>query len=591
MEHWQLLDQIKNNPYLLLSEEKIVTIGNTRDIRLIGSFDEKCGMLFEYDKIMPDYITTIYNTDMKNVQGLKGTDLFVYAALRGINTLIFEDAPSYVFINFIRARMLMMDKKNQYRAQLPLILDKIHIVFLETLVKELNVIADSYLFFLTKAELIDIIIKKHEINIQGFFKHYDFMIKRYDMLRHHPYSHLIDRLYNINGKNDIWISVAKSYPCKMENIIIGLGTYTLADLATSCGMVIPLRFENTRDQYIEDNILSYESVFTRPDTFSPRPLVAYILMDNQDVKEEIKKMTDTEIFTHFNVYIPYSSRDDLVRGIAQSIIPPLPIAERVLFFYPCPVHPTRSINKTTVTGNDITDNVFFVAYGRVDRYLTYDLMELYHSFYEDVQTGNIIFRMPHEQTEEFHSSKIRSLLELLRCFPSSDEIVLLMERITIGLNQGTNALESDRKVIKKVRSLSEPMQEHINAFLTELFYTGMYMRRWKGPGHPYPMNEEMTTIDFNPQINVTENINKGLKILEKMDNETKGTCMNLRTCEFRKGEIEAGAHFLEQVWQGVMSGKMCIRQYSTVFIGTAHHYLLLLHKTSLFDIHTLDRVF
>lgn len=47
-----------------------------------------------------------------------------------------------------------------------------------------------------------------------------------------------------------------------------------------------------------------------------------------------------------------------------------------------------------------------------------------------------------------------------------------------------------------INDLFSENKDNVINFIKNLFYSGMYIRRWKGPGHEYPINEESTKISI-----------------------------------------------------------------------------------------------
>jgi hypothetical protein len=230
---------------------------------------------------------------------------------------------------------------------------------------------------------------------------------------------------------------------------------------------------------------------------------------------------------------------------------------------------------------DIQDpSVFMVAYGTVNRYYTYELDDLYHAFYRDNETNN--FRRPDNPNLKFSTQEIENLLRLLKCYTSYSEIKKLSTRIEEGLIIEREILSTDKNYRTQFSKFDSSDKNDINQFLKLIFYTGMYMRKWQGPGFKFPLDQESTMSSLNPEPKVELELGKGLEMLKQMKPDIKSFCLGLKICEYRpSGQIDTNSQPFKILWDLVITGQQCIRVSSTKFIGTSIHYLRVLFQENI----------
>lgn len=139
------------------------------------------------------------------------------------------------------------------------------------------------------------------------------------------------------------------------------------------------------------------------------------------------------------------------------------------------------------------------------------------------------------------------------------------------------------------QTFTEDVKDIIKEYLKEFFYTGMYMRRWLGPGFPLPLSENETLrSNFSPEERVAPHLNTLTDLMEKLE------LMNEEAANFLKGLMEVQhynvselishdkTHTVLHLFNLVNSGNYCIRMASTFFIGTGAFYM------RLFDNYTFE---
>jgi hypothetical protein len=136
----------------------------------------------------------------------------------------------------------------------------------------------------------------------------------------------------------------------------------------------------------------------------------------------------------------------------------------------------------------------------------------------------------------------------------------------------TEQPENDRDIIQEFSLVTQ--KSLVSEFLHQIFITGMYMRRWKGPGNPYPLRAGDTRCERDPEPIVRDNLSIAQAILDRMSDETRQFCMNLPIVQYlNRGRFDVETNPFSSEWNNVVTGQQCIRMASTKFVGTAVYYL------------------
>jgi hypothetical protein len=258
--------------------------------------------------------------------------------------------------------------------------------------------------------------------------------------------------------------------------------------------------------------------------------------------------------------------------------------------------------------------VFIIGYGTLFEYFCYDLDDLVENFREYPVEGleNVTefrFRKPEQPETDFSVDEIEGLVNLLSKYPTVQETTEVIENIRNGLRQVREMTQYDKQISITFNNLPERDKPLIREWLYQLFYLGMYMRRWKGPGNPYPtqrkdtqgpdpnvkVNEELTTLGYYP-------LAKGQKtgyggITTQLSKLGQKFVDELRSIEYIRGdegireprqETKTIGYYLSRV----RKGNMCIRMASSIFTGTSFYYLKVFYSEVIpgFDPRDVDRI-
>jgi len=154
-----------------------------------------------------------------------------------------------------------------------------------------------------------------------------------------------------------------------------------------------------------------------------------------------------------------------------------------------------------------------------------------------------------------------------------------------GLQEEMERLDDDDLKLRSFNYLMTADKQTMRRFINQIFIIGMYMRRWKGPGNPYPLDEKLTLGDWEPHANVARELGIGLEFLKQMNTGAQKLVFTFRSCQYlSNGAISTGLSNFDDDWKSVMKGELCFRMASSRFIGTASHYLRLFFRESFVDL-------
>jgi hypothetical protein len=397
-----------------------------------------------------------------------------------------------------------------------------------------------------------------------------------------PVKSLLYDLYQIGPERDQLLELVKLESIHpLEEFIVNFSRIPVLDLAHNLGMIIPPNVNvNT---YFLENVLSYRHVASRKEGLEPPNIQAILKLlalnqgrqfnfhDNRGI-ESLQSYTDLELFATFGLYINYSSREDLINRLIQLCLPiGLPIGrpdrERQNFFF---VPFRRNCqNKETFLFNKTDDpELFIIAYGNFENYLGYEPDELSSSFqYRD---DDFLFLRPENLRSVFLLREIEQLFDLVKLFPEEKE---LERKIAKGLEEFRNKTDYDREVISHLRTVSVETRNLIRDYLYAIFETGMYMRKWQGPGYPYPIKKRQTESDFSPDQRTNESITQIRAIFDQISKGSQKLLHRLRVVEYYKDGPQQSKNSIWDYIISVGNGDFCIRMASTKFVGTGYYYL------------------
>lgn len=393
-------------------------------------------------------------------------------------------------------------------------------------------------------------------------------INRYDTIRHltGDQREMLVEIYGFETRyDDPYIEVAKVTTCSpLEPFVLSLGQRPIDEIADGVGMIIPPGAD--KRNYFRENLIRYKKIFTRRPGLSPPTPEQFTQLRTGHVAY-LESFTDMELFTSLGVYISYSSRQELINQL---------ISLRTGNSFFIPLSRQRCNNKQTLLYNDTNDpNLFLIGYGNLMSYLGYEIEELLGSFHyrgEGIHR-DFVFLRPENLRSFFHRDDLENLRHLIGNYPQATP---LLQRITEGLIEMRRKTDYDRNLIRQWENVPQESKEKIHQYLHRLFIAGMYMRRWDGPGTPYPMQQRQTNRTRLPDVEVSRELVECEHMLSNMPGELKIVARGLHIVEYYGTEVSQTNQTIGNLYDEVRADRYCIRQASSKFVGTGSYYLNLL---------------
>lgn len=415
-------------------------------------------------------------------------------------------------------------------------------------------------------------------------------IKRYMALTDLPVD-MIDtlrRLYNVSVESpDPVLDVASKPKATVEDFVVMVNDGNIAEAIAHIKMIPPPGTDLRR--YFVENAVFYDAVFSRSEQAHVLPLADLSKLTKENIVLHLSILTDSELLDYLDIVaIPYTNRPSLLSTAADLVISPG-------FFIP---RTRKCINtETTVEAEDIADIKHIVAYGTVSRYLCMDQPDIMGMFVQ----GEVID--PVRANERIGTDKVQQLLALLRLYPN--DFPLAVQTVESHFAATQQLLAEEKVWVGRFLRFTPAQKNFFSDFFYKMFYSGMYARRWGGPGCPYPITEAQTSGNVTPEHTTTG----VLLTLIDMWKTNRGTPVGDFLDQLPVYKWSAGNWTVSPRWVRMNSpqwgstgplismilvvGKhlavsevnmACIRWSSAEFIGSAVHYLQIFLSISIPDV-------
>ena len=305
---------------------------------------------------------------------------------------------------------------------------------------------------------------------------------------------------------------------------------------------------NDPSRYILDNLHTYPKSITHA-LSDNIPALWFEFPLKSIENEQPMTMTDVYFIQRSGVILPYKNYTDhynmynsYMDGTDSWFVPTADILRR------------KQFTETSMSMEDIEDT-YIVGYGHRNNEHFYSTYEIRESIsIED----NIKWNLPNF-TKHPLEKDVRSLLIILS---------------RIGDTRTCNKINEYFSIVNEdeVIDTSKPYK-HFLELVVEL---GLYARRWKGKGNPFPYSKkDSNDLNVNPAIGMTVIISKINAIVKSWDNKPI-----LKT--YIKSEI-MGNNLIEYI-DRVAKGNQCVRIASDLFIHTGQYHLRKLYDASYPDL-------
>jgi len=365
----------------------------------------------------------------------------------------------------------------------------------------------------------------------------------------------------------------------------------LRNLVQGFGMLVPEHLM-TREirNYVLNWMPNYKDILTRPAEIAS---ISELLVQIPDTVRELIQMflpySDQEIIAFFGYISGFENRNVLIQNIYELIT-------EEGFLVLKDIQANRATNVETVMLTELPDLMRpYLVFGSPLSYRVHELDEFIQAwsggeFRKIVDEGNYTIAQV---------SKLQSLLPMIpkvneQLRSKTDELLDIVQKGIIRTMRRSREID---RFIRKVQIAPEEVQALIKSIFWKLFFTGMYMRRWRGPGNAYPTRSTMTRGGGNPEPKVVIELGLLSDMLEQLsvvDGEMYTHMMEMPAITYNTGahSLTIRRSYIFDKVGDVSQGNMCIRQASSDFTFSAHYYLSVIFSEVIpgFDPYDLESI-
>lgn len=343
----------------------------------------------------------------------------------------------------------------------------------------------------------------------------------------------------------------------------------LAEIVRNAGMLVPehLTRSEIRD-YVIDHIHMYKDVLSRPEG---TPEINQVFKNQPESFREFRQRLlpygDFEIIDFFGYNGGFDNRDALIDNIYRTIID-----EGFMIFNE--VDKERATNTETLMLTQIGDlQKPYLVFGTPFQYRVLELDELIQAF-----SGGLFRKIGGERNETYTIPQIGRLQILLPTMKNQNpQMTTSVEQILQLVNSGIlGSLRRNEQVdrfIREVNRLGTDEKDLVKRIFYQVFYSGMYMRRWRGPGNRYPVTGSETRSNIDPQPKVVLALGDLYNMLQQAPRSLEFD--SLFEVDYNPGDngISFTNSELFPFIKIVSMDKYCIRKASKRLVNSAHYYI------------------
>jgi hypothetical protein len=405
---------------------------------------------------------------------------------------------------------------------------------------------------------------------------------------------IILNLYGVVDDNDTAVvKIAGMAKHPIEDIILRLGKISnYSNIVSEFGMMIPGSITTSRYKiYIYMNIQLYRDILPR---YSDLQDISTVDLSNVSTFDELttalSRYSDFEIIQGFGVHERFTNRSDLIRNLTY-------LLNTSGFIIIEQLNPANTVE--TPNGAEPVEDLKspYIVYGTIKEYYPISLDDLEMGFSPNSDTGLITFRkITSFGLSEYTDIEVNSLAEILHLYreiasvDDIDTIDNITKYIGIGFVQRSGTAKTIEDLTAVISDDSK-RAEITKQYLMKMFEAAMYMRRWKGPGNPYPQDVKSTTGSDDPIPIVSTALLDAIDIGRSLPIEfLKIPMIGLADGKFLIGE--GPEKFFVDFVEIVRKGEYCIRMASRPILLTTYFYLTSLFREIIpgFDPLTVDSI-
>jgi hypothetical protein len=256
--------------------------------------------------------------------------------------------------------------------------------------------------------------------------------------------------------------------------------------------------------------------------------------------------------------------------------------------------------KTLIMDEEPDESTIVIGYGYLDMFVMFDLDDLIASFSRNdtkLFSNPCFSSSPSDyglisQMRSFTDVEITQLRRILMSIASElqedispsvsdindlDTLLLLIQARTDLMMQANQEIKD---LVAEARLLNVADLRIVKQWLTAIFNLGWYFRRWKGPGHPYPLAKHDTERNVNPAVKGTTTnqaaatvVNSIYELERSMSSSVKTFIDRLLVADLTNKMFVTRPERLVTLMKAVLSDQYCIRVSSKLMIVTSFCYL------------------
>lgn len=327
---------------------------------------------------------------------------------------------------------------------------------------------------------------------------------------------------------------------------------SVRSIASHIGMVIPVKADPIK--YTQNNIGKYLGV-------DYRHILGGLGPEAPD-QIDLTLLRDEEIFKTLGVYYIYNSRAQLVMSAVDEDFSVF----RILSYKDAFERAKK--NDNTIVGalniEEASKSPNNICIGSYSSFQFFEIEDLISYF-----TSSESFNSPVDGVSL--EPYLGNVVNLLDSYGDIENLLALRKAIDY-VNARTKVIyKEDQTMRVEFLKMKADDRNLISEFMMDTIYTGMYMRRWKGPGYPYPFHAD-ATFGADPNDIVVKKLEVLLDRIKASSEEVRSFMERFHLSNVKNGEYCRREGLLLKYLTTTYRGEICIRMASSTLISTGHRF-------------------
>lgn len=376
----------------------------------------------------------------------------------------------------------------------------------------------------------------------------------------------------------------------------GIGSNDEISAASSSPALLATMTQDEKFRFIQGELSLYHNVVTRPAGMLQPPVLAGKTRD--EIANLTSYYTNVELIQAYEPRGNWSSRNELIKLIQDDVTG---TARWSFVNKYCTNDDTMNIMSGEQHGDinkdDIEDPT--LSFGVHKNYRCYQVSELEGSFRE--YDGTFMFHVPDwtqgaidsitgtPLAREFPVDSIKQLHILLQRFEGRYNVVGLIGKIEEGLNILKSARMQTLHFKRQYDGFTPEQKIIVDKYLAWMFMYAMWMRFWKGPGHPWPVSKvnvrresernrahRSSPEERDEHVFVQEAVRTS--IIESYENDPMLlewiNALPAIYYDFDTGDAKCASYPIKQILDRIALGDYCMGFGSDTILKTSYHYII-----------------